>query len=252
MKRKFSDHFSPVAPRYAAFRPGYPDALFEWLAGLAPSRALAWDCATGNGQAAEGLARHFERVVATDASAAQIAAAAPNPRIYYRVAAAEESGLPPSSADLVTVAQALHWFDLQRFYGEVERVLVPGGVLAAWTYGMLETGDAKIDALLDEFYTATLGPFWPPERRHVETGYRTLPFPYPELPAAQFSMERRWTLEELLGFLRTWSATVRFTEINRLDPVEPLGKKIAPLWEGARMIRWPLAIRAGHKERPHA
>lgn len=249
MTRSFADHFTPVAPAYAAFRPRYPDALFDWLAQIAPARRLAWDCATGSGQAASGLARHFDRVVATDASPEQIAAAVAHPKISYRVAPAEAGGLEPSSADLITVAQALHWLDLPRFYAEAERVLVEGGVLAAWSYGKPECGTDEIDGLIGGLYTSTLGPYWPPERKFVETGYRTLPFPFPELSPPLLSMELSWTSAEFLGYLRTWSSVIRFMKERRSDPVEPIAQPLASLWSARRIVRWPLAIRVGRKER---
>ncbi|HEY6066574.1 MAG TPA: class I SAM-dependent methyltransferase, partial [Thermoanaerobaculia bacterium] len=177
----FPDHFSGVAGAYAEHRPRYPDRLFEWVAGLAPRRELAWDCATGNGQAALGLADHFERVIATDASPAQIAAAVPHPRVEYRVAPAESSGLAAESADVVTVGQALHWFDRPAFYAEVRRVLRPGGVLAAWTYGHCLLGDPSADAAMRRFYSETVGPCWPPERALVDEGYRSIELPFEEI-----------------------------------------------------------------------
>ena len=155
--RSFVDHFSVVSTVYARFRPRYPEALF-WLAQVAPGRELALDCATGNGQAAVGLAGHFARVIATDASAAQIEAAAATPRVEYRVAPAEASGLPDASCDLVCAAQALHWLDRPAFFAEARRVLVPGGVVAFWGYLRLRTGDAELDAELDRFHDVVVGP----------------------------------------------------------------------------------------------
>jgi SAM-dependent methyltransferase len=163
----FKDHFSSASDRYAAYRPDYPAALFAWLAGLCAERELAWDCATGSGQAALGLAPHFRRVVATDASAEQVRHAAPHPLIDYRVAPAEASGLADHSVDLVTVAQAAHWFDLPRFYAEAARVLKPGGAIAVWGYGrMLLPGE--MDGLFQRFYAKTVGPYWPPERANKQ------------------------------------------------------------------------------------
>lgn len=252
MSRPFSDHFSGVAGAYAEFRPRYPDDLFDWLARTAPGRDLAWDCATGNGQAAVALARHFDRVIATDASADQVAAATPHPRVEYRVAAAEESGLASGSADLVTVAQALHWFDRPAFYREATRVLSPGGVLAVWSYGHPYLDDPGPDAVFQEFYSGTVGPYWPPERALVDAGYKTIEFPFPEIEVPAFEMETRWPLASLVGYAGTWSATTRFRSARGVDPVPALARDLATAWgdpERPRRIRWPLAIRAGRRVR---
>jgi len=244
----FSDHFSGVARHYAAFRPRYPQALFDWLATLPAQRGLAWDCAAGSGQATVDLAARFERVIATDASAAQLESAPRLQNVEYRVASAEASGLEAACADLVTVAQALHWFDVPRFYAEAERVLVPGGVLAVWTYGPLHLLDAAADAVMQRCYRDTAGPYWPPEREHVENGYRTLPFPYPELAAPSFELEMSWTLEELAGYVASWSATARCRELTGRDAPSELRAAMREVWpdpERRLPVRWPLAIRAG-------
>ncbi len=248
MNETFNDHFAPLAASSDGFRPTYPAALFQWLAGIAPQRDLAWDCAAGSGQASGGLARHFARVIATDASPAQIEAATPYPGVEYRLAPAEESGLAESSVDLVTVAQALHWFDLQRFYAEVRRVLRPAGVLAAWTYGVLTVQGSAVDALVQEFYRQTVGPYWPPERAQVEDGYRSLPFPFAAIAPPTFSMEASWALPELFGYLRSWSATGRYIKANGHDPVTALAAELAPLWGPSadrRLVTWPLSLRVG-------
>lgn len=248
MNPGFADHFSSLASAYSEFRPTYPPALFEWLATLTPGHELAWDCAAGSGQASIGLARHFHRVLATDASANQIAAAQPHPGVEYRVAPAEASGLPDASADLVTVAQALHWFNLDDFYAEVWRVLRPHGVLAVWTYGVLGLEEGAINDRLQAFYHDTIGPWWPPERRHVESGYRELPFPFTEMTSPSLRMEAEWTLPQLLGYLRSWSATGRYMEVHGTDPVAALGQAIEPLWgmsSVTRTIAWPLSLRVG-------
>jgi len=171
------DHFSGHAADYAKFRPGYPEALFDWIAEQTPGHDLAWDCGCGNGQASVPLAARYRRVAATDFSAEQIAQATPHPNIDYRAAPAEASGLPDRCADLVTIAQALHWFDFDRFYAEVRRVVKPGGAVVAWTYQLLRAEPA-IDAVLADFYTRTLGPHWPPERKWVDLAYRGMPFPF--------------------------------------------------------------------------
>jgi SAM-dependent methyltransferase len=246
----FKDHFSAQAAAYAAYRPEYPPALFEYLAGLVGRRELAWDSGTGSGQAAVAIARHFARVVGTDASAAQLAHAVAHPRVEYRVAHAESSGLPSGSVDLVTVAQALHWFDVDAFYSEARRVLAPGGVLAAWTYGNPALDVAALDARLREFNEETVGDFWPPERRLVVDGYRSLPFPFAEIEPPAFTLEALWTLDELAGYLRSWSATARFVARHGRDPVDALEREMAAFWgprAERRLVRWPLALRVGRK-----
>lgn len=248
----FKDHFSETAAGYVRFRPRYPETLFHYLADAAPRRVRAWDCATGSGQAAIGLAKHFERVIATDASAGQIAHALPNPRVDYRVAPAEKSGLEPESVDLVTVAQALHWFDIPAFFQEVKRVLVPGGLLAVWCY-QLFTIDPEIDRIVLRFYTETVGRYWPPERKMIEEGYRSISFPsaFTELRTPSFSLESPLTLDQFGGFLQTWSAVQRCNKEKGRDPVAPLLAELAPLWgdlKRPRMLRYPLPLRMGRKE----
>lgn len=242
------DHFSRQAAGYAVYRPTYPAALFDYLAGVAPARGRAWDCATGSGQAAEGLARLFATVVATDASAAQIAHAHAHPRVEYRVAPAESSGLEARSIDIVTVAQAAHWLDLAAFYAEARRVLVPGGVVALWSYGSASLDSAELSAAFDAFENGTLGAHWPPERRLIVEGYLTIPFPFRELEAPRVTLEQRWTLDELLGYVGTWSASGRYRDATGGDPVCELERDLAPLWgppERVRRVVWPLGVRVG-------
>ncbi len=247
----FRDHFSGASREYAAFRPTYPPELYEWLAAQAPSRALAWDCATGSGQAALGLVDHFDHVIATDSSREQLAATTTHERVEYRLALAEESGLPDESVDLITVAQAIHWLELDRFYREAARVLVAGGVLAVWCYVRVHISPA-IDALLERFYTVVVAPYWPPERELVEARYETIPFPFDEIRAPPFAIERSITLNELAGYLRTWSATQRFVRDRGIDPVAALERELAPLWargspEARLPARWPIFLRAGSR-----
>jgi SAM-dependent methyltransferase len=246
--KPYADHFSALAAEYASCRPGYPSDLFTYLAGVAPRRELAWDCAAGSGQATLPLTQWFRRVIGTDASAAMLAQASPHPKVEYRVAPAQQSGLDDRSVDLVTVAQALHWLELDAFYAEVERVLVPGGVLAVWTYGITHIDHQGADHILSHFYSQIVGPFWPADRRHVESGYRTLPFPFPELVPPAFVMQERWTLGQLLGYVGTWSATRRFREATGRDPVEDLAGELGRQWEDSatrRTISWPLSLRVG-------
>lgn len=243
----FKDHFSVQAAEYARFRPTYPPALFDYLASLAPSRRIAWDCATGNGQAAIALASHFESVIATDASKKQISNAQPSERVHYQVAPAESSGIESNSIDLVAVAQALHWFDLPKFYEEARRVLKPGGIVAVWNYDFLQVSPA-IDAIVNRFYHDVVGPFWPPERRVIEDGYATLPFPFSEIEPPPFRIEVRWSLPQLIGYLETWSATQRFIETNELNPLTLIADELESAWNGrdsAKLVVWPLTVRIG-------
>lgn len=248
MSGSFHDHFSSVASRYADFRPCYPQALFSYLATLAPANSTVWDCACGNGQASVDLAARFHRVMATDASKEQIASAAPHAKIKYRVATAEQSELPDHGVDMVTVAQALHWFNFERFYAEVKRVLKPGGVIAVWAYGINTMEGAEVNGLVQRYYSETVGPYWPPERKHVEDGYRAIPFPFAEITPPAFRMEAQWNLEELLGYFSTWSATNRYMKAKGISPIEPLAADLAKVWgapTGRRQVVWPLTIRIG-------
>ncbi len=243
----FTDYFSTVAADYAHFRPDYPDTLFDHLARIAPGHDLAWDCATGNGQAAQGLVGHFARIHATDASAAQIAAATPHPRIRYAVAPAESSGLAEVSCDLVTVAQALHWFDLPRFLDEARRVLRPGGILAVWCYGPHRLDDPALEAVSSRFYHDIVGPYWPPERALVESAYAMLDFPgFEELPVPALELSHAWPLATLLGYMGTWSATQGYRKATGKDPLPSLADDLARHWgdpSRPRRIQWPLGLR---------
>jgi SAM-dependent methyltransferase len=243
----FADHFSRISTDYAAYRPRYPERLFAQLAELVPRRELAWDCAAGTGQAATGLRPWFDRVVASDASPAQVRQGEERDGIRYFAARAEAAPIRGGSVDLVTVAQALHWLELEEFYAEVRRTLAAGGVLAVWTYGRHWVDSGPIDALLDNFYEDVVGPYWPPERRWVEAGYRGLPFPFDEMSVAAPPMVEEWTLGQMLGYLSTWSAVVRCTEVTGVSPVARLGDQLAPLWDGdrRRRIEWALTVRAG-------
>ena len=246
----FADHFSGVSAAYAAFRPRYPDALFDFLAQAAPERDAVWDAGTGSGQAAVGLARHFRHVIATDASPSQIEHATPDPRVSYRVCPAEACDLDDRSVDLVTAAQALHWFDRSRFWVEARRVLRPAGVIAVWTYIMLEIAP-RIDVIIHRFYHDVVGPYWPPERRITEERYQTIEFPFAEFAAPNFVIEQPVTLDDVAGYVRTWSATRRFVQQHGHDPVDGLVAELAQAWgapQQSRLARWPVAMRVGRVE----
>ncbi len=248
MSASFQDHFSAKSDAYARYRPDYPAELFAWLRSLVTAPRRAWDCATGNGQAALGLASHFDEVIATDASARQLAQATPHPRVRYAVATAEESGLESSSVDLVTVAQAAHWFDLDRFYAEARRVLRADGALVLWSYSVC-TVNAEIDRVIAHFYVDVVGPYWPPDRAAVDDHYRSLPFAFRELettPAVW--MEKSWSLDDLLGYLGTWSASQGYVRARGEDPLPALRLRLEPSWgepAARRAVRWPVHIRAG-------
>ena len=247
--RPFSDHFSGLSAAYAIHRPGYPDGLFDLLAELPQRRGQVWDCATGSGQAALGLARHFERVIATDASAAQVQAAAVHPRVRYGVAQAEAVPFRSGAFDLITVAQALHWLELPLFYAEARRLLARGGAVAVWTYGRQRVDGGPIDAVINQYYDQVVGAYWPPERRWVESGYRTLRFPFAEVQLVSPPMTATWTLDELLGYIGTWSATARCRSATGVDPLPGLADRLAAPWgerAARRRVEWPLSIRAGH------
>lgn len=244
----FRDHFSVDSSDYARFRPEYPERLFDHLAAAAPSRRLAWDCATGSGQAAAGLASRFERVVATDASVAQLAAATARERVHYYASCADESALAAASCDLIAVAQALHWLPVESFFEEVRRVAAPGGVIAAWTYLPPSFGEPALDATLSEFYRSTIGPYWPPERRLVEDGYASVPFPFSPLEAPPLELELDWDLKRFLGYVGTWSAVLRYAAERGEDPVALLAGPLAAAWGGDRQPRrvtWQLVLRVG-------
>ena len=243
----FPDHFSSVAAQYAANRPQYPVELFAWLAGLVPEHELALDVGTGNGQAATKLAEHFKRVIATDPSAEQLANAVRHERVTYRIAKAEERILPDSSADLITAATAAHWFDHAAFHAEVDRVLKPGGVLAVWNYSWA-TVTPEVDAVVDRFRTF-VQPYWPPGREHIDTGYRTLPFPYPDLNyVPEFTCRMEWTAERFLGYIGTWSAVQGARRALPEDPMKALAPELSEAWgSNVGEVRSPILMRVGRK-----
>lgn len=241
----FKDHFSGHAADYARHRPTYPRALFAWLAEHAPGRRQAWDCATGNGQAAVALAEQFEHVVATDASGEQIASAVHHPRVTYECAPAEATSLAAGSCDLITVAQALHWFDRDAFYCEVERVACPGALIAAWMYNLLRVEPA-IDAIVHRFMEQTVGSYWPPERELLDGSYSAIEFPFVEVPPPAMAIEVEWSVAQVLRYIATWSAVRRFRSERGEDPVTALAAELEPAWGGGlRRVCWPLVVLAG-------
>ena len=248
----FKDHFSRQAADYSRYRPAYPSALIAYVASLAPGRALAVDCATGNGQAAVALAEHFDQVIAVDASAAQLEQALPHPRVRYERALAEALPAADGTVALVAVAQAIHWFDFDRFHAECRRVLMPDGVVAAWTYTVFRAG-GKIDEVVDRFYHDTIGPYWPPEREYVQQGYRTIPFPWDEIAPPPFRLQTEWTLEQVIGYFASWSSVQQYrARHGGRDPLPDVERELASAWPVGRTVRldWPLYLRVGRQRRP--
>lgn len=241
----FKDHFTAHSAAYQRYRPEYPPALFDWLAAMSPGRNLAIDVGTGNGQAALALAERFDAVIGTEPSAGQLAQARTDPRISYRQEPAEAMSAASHSADLITAAQAAHWFDWPRFTAETIRVLRPGGLLAIGSYGQCEV-EPRIDRLVGDLYRDVVGPHWPRERRHVEERYRGLGLPFAPVAAPDFAMRAEWDSAAMLGYIDTWSAVRRCRARTGRDPLGLLAGPLADAWgPGMREVRWPLALRAG-------
>lgn len=237
--------FSAVAASYATYRPRYPTALVDALAAAAPATTLAWEAGCGSGQLSVALAARFTRVIATDPSAAQIREAEAAPGIEYRVAAAE-AGIPERGAELCVVAQAAHWFDWPRYVAAVGEVARPGALAAAIAYGRFSVaGEAA--AIVDHYYDEVVGAYWPPERAHIDNGYRDLAWPWPEvtLPAIAQVMVEHWSRADVLGYLGTWSATNRQRDAHGPAAFEELAARLAATWpdDERRDVRWPLVIR---------
>jgi SAM-dependent methyltransferase len=243
----FQDHFSKLSRQYTEFRPHYPGELFQFLGSLPRGRDCAWDCGTGNGQAAVDLAAYFREVIATDPSANQVAHALPHPHVKYLVASAEQCPLAFASVDLVTVAQALHWFDFDRFYEQVRRVGRPGSIFAAWSYGLASIS-ADVDRVVRYLYSDLLGDYWPPQRKLTEERYATIPFPFPEVPTPDFAMNARWNLDQLLGYLGTWSSVQKYVQRHGTNPLDQVETDLRVAWgpaETRREVCWPLYLRVG-------
>jgi ubiquinone/menaquinone biosynthesis C-methylase UbiE len=242
--------FSQGSDQYAKHRPQYPEELFAYLSELCQSHEAAWDCATGNGQAAVSSAKYFSHVHATDISAEQIQHRLPHPNVYYSVCPAETTPFADLSFDLITVATAVHWFNLENFHREVERVLKPGGVLAVWTYGYFKI-EPEISEVIRADLLEPIDPYWASGNRQVMNGYRDLALPFEEirdLPA--FVLKLEWNLEQLLAYMRTWSAVKRFAAELGSDSVERLEKTLTPIWgapDTIRVVQMPLFVKASRK-----
>jgi ubiquinone/menaquinone biosynthesis C-methylase UbiE len=245
MSTEFKDLFSHGSDDYSRYRPTYPPELFAWLSDQLPDATAVWDCGCGTGQASLLLAEQFPHVNATDPSAKQLENSAQHERIVYSIATAEASGLPDASVDLVMVAQALHWFDLDRFYAEVRRVLKPGGLLVVLTYNLL-TIEGIDNGPLTDFHFDFLDGYWTPERAHVDNGYADLPFPFERLPVPDFPMTAEWSFEQLIGYVSTWSAVEKYRNRTGLDPMPDFTRQMADAWGDTsvgRWMVWPLTVK---------
>lgn len=241
------DLFSQQSAIYAKYRPGYPPALVEYILQFVPGRDTVWDCATGNGQAAVELAHHFRLVEATDISEAQLLNAVKLPAIRYSVSSAEQTTFPNKTFDLITVAQAYHWLDFSAFESEVKRVLRPSGVVAVWGYSLARCEDKEIDEQLQDFYKNTVGPYWDAERKFIDNHYRDIPFPYNELPSKEFFIEQHWTLQDLSGYLNTWSSVQHFIKGRGFNPVNEFMQRLHRSLPGELYFTFtfPLFLRMG-------
>lgn len=242
-----ADCFSKQASVYARHRPEYPEALFQYLAGLCTSHDLAWDCGTGSGQAASGLVKYFNQVIASDISQEQVDHARVHEKIIYQVSSAEKADLESQSADIITVAQALHWFKLSRFYTEVRRVLKPGGILAAWCYSLTEISP-EIDEIIKNYYETIVGPYWSERIHFVDNKYRTIPFPFEEITPPQVEMSPAWDFSEMLGYLDSWSATQKFMEMRGYHPINEIRSDLQKAWGNPaqkRIVHFPLYFKIG-------
>jgi len=241
--------FSQSSDQYAKNRPRYPEELFSYLSNICPKHDRAWDCATGNGQAAISLAKYFAHIEATDISAEQIEHGLAHPNVHYSISPAEQTPFQDSSFDLITVATAFHWFDQPKFFQEVDRVLKPQGILAIWAYSFFAI-EPEIDAVIAAEFSSPIDPFWADGNRQMFNGYQDVPFPLDEIQPPEFSMRMDWTLEQLSGFLKTWSAVKLFIKEVGHDPVSKLEAILAPMWgdsQSTKPVRMPIFLRVGRK-----
>ncbi|NKB31861.1 MAG: methyltransferase domain-containing protein [Pseudomonadales bacterium] len=244
----FKDHFSGHANSYAAARPTYPESLFKYLAKLCSSNELAWDCATGNGQAATGLSPYFNKVLATDASSEQIEQGQFKENLEYQVMPAENPDIADSSADLITVAQAIHWFDIDKFFESTRRVLKADGVLAVWSYGLHEI-NPRCDEITAHLYSDIVGKYWPTERCYVETRYQDIHFPFTNIESPSFEIICKWSAQDVLNYYHSWSAVQRYMADKGSSPLELIEAEFVAAWdsESQRDVRWPISLHVSRK-----
>lgn len=239
------DNFSGHAADYAKYRPQYPHELISYLVNLAPAQHLAWDCATGNGQVAGMLSEYFAEVVATDMSEKQIQNAVQKSNIIYKVEPAEQTSLTDASVDLVVVAQAVHWFNFDKFYAEAKRVLRPEGVLALVGYGLIKV-NSEVDKIIYKLYEGILGKYWDPERHYIDEAYQTIPFPFQELQVPEFSIKYTWTVEGIINYLNTWSAVKHYEKRQGQNPVQIIEQELREAWpQQQEKVKFNIITRVG-------
>lgn len=239
------DNFSVQSAGYAQYRPTYPTELYDFLLSLVTNQETAWDCATGNGQVATALAEHFNHVLATDISQNQLSHAVQKENITYLLESSDKSSFADDTFDLITVAQAIHWFDFDAFYSEVKRTLKPFGIIAVFGYGVMKI-DEKVDSVIHKLYKTILGQYWDDERSYIDQGYQTLPFPFQELPVPDLSIKTLWNFEQLTGYLNTWSAVQHFQKANGSNPLEEVIAELHLAWgEGNKDITFPILLKVG-------
>ncbi len=244
--KKIKDHFSTQSAQYACFRPRYPASLYDYLYSLAPHKNAAWDCGTGNGQVAGELSKVFAQVYATDISQAQIDCAGPKDNVQYQVCRAENTSFADDSFDLITVGQALHWFDFPAFFSEVKRTAKHNAILASWGYGLLHVS-AAINPVIEDFYHQKIGPYWDAERKHIDEKYQDIPFDFDEIKAPDFAIQVSWTPEALEGYFNTWSSVQKYIRQTGENPVPSLIEKIRSKWSAQSQmdIEFPVFMRVG-------
>jgi ubiquinone/menaquinone biosynthesis C-methylase UbiE len=239
------DNFSHQSDKYLLYRPSYPAELFSFLISQLHNRNTAWDCGTGNGQIAAELVKYFDKVYATDISAQQIENAALQQNVIYSMQPAEATNFAASAFDLITVAQAIHWFDFEKFYTEVKRVAKPQAIIAVIGYGLIKTFD-EADAVIEHFYFNTLGSFWDAERKYIDENYLTIPFPFQEVKTPQFSNELNWNFEHMIGYLGTWSAVKHYTKAKGENPINLIEQKLKQCWGSeTRKVKFDILLRIG-------
>ena len=243
----FKDHFSSQSSDYSKYRPDYPQELYDFILSEVKEKQTAWDCGTGNGQAAVVLSQYFEKIYATDPSAEQIKNAIQKSNIEYSVASAENSNLPANSVNLITVAQALHWFDFTKFFAEVKRVAKPDTLLSVWSYELCKV-DEETDKIFMRFYRNILEDYWAPERKHVENAYSDIPFPFKEVKEQIFYMKKQWNLQDFMGYLSTWSAVQKYIKINGTNPLELVASDFEKTWinpTAVKEVSFPVTVKTG-------